>query len=134
MQDFKIESNKKMELINITEKVVNLVNNNTLSDGICIVYIPHTTAAIIINENEEGLLSDIENFVGSLADNNKEWKHNKVDNNAAAHLANIAIGCEKIIPIQNGKLMLGRWQNIFFMELDGPKKREIYVEYIECKG
>jgi secondary thiamine-phosphate synthase enzyme len=134
MQELSIESQKKVELINITEHVRSRVNNNTISDGICIIYIPHTTAAIIINEDEAGLLSDIGTFVESLAEGKTGWKHDKVDQNTPAHLANIAIGCEKIIPIQNGKLMLGTWQSIFFLELDGPKKREIYLEYIECKG
>lgn len=126
-------SNRKYQLIDITIHVEEVVTKSNIKQGICIVYVPHATAAIMVNENYDPNIG--EDILDSLAENIPEgkWRHDKVDNNAAAHIKAAIIGPSELIPIKKGKLMLGTWQNIVLADFDGPKRRRIIIQILEDK-
>jgi secondary thiamine-phosphate synthase enzyme len=125
-----IRTEKKIQVVDITHEVEQFVSKSAVVDGICIVHAAHATAAIILNENESGLRSDLENkFEKLFADSG--YKHDKIDDNAASHVASAALGNSRIVPIRSGRMIRGTWQSIMFVELDGPRNhREIVIEVL----
>ncbi len=130
--EFTFSTKKKIEVINITSEVEELVENSKVDEGICVIHAPHATAAIILNEAEEGLMKDIENYIEETFYGRK-YLHNRIDDNGAAHLAASFLGSTKVIPIKDGKLLRGTWQNILFVELDGPRSLRRVVVWIQKK-
>lgn len=119
---------KKIELLNITETVNKVVAQRSKEEGQCLVFAPHATAAILINEDEAGFKADVATLLNKWLPD-EDWEHNKVDSNATAHLAASIIGQSRTIPIENGNLQLGTWQEIFLVELDGPReKRKVIIQ------
>jgi secondary thiamine-phosphate synthase enzyme len=95
----------------------------------CIIHASHATAAVMLNENEPGLIHDIEKKTKELFAGN--YQHDRIDDNAAAHIASAFLGANKTLPIRDGKLQRGTWQNILFLELDGPRPgRRVLIEVI----
>ena len=88
----------------------------------------HSTAALVVNEHEKGLMQDILADVQKLFPRNADWLHNWVDANAWAHLASTVLGSSRTFPIRDGQLVRGMWQNIFLLELDGPRSRRIILQ------
>ncbi|AAL80668.1 hypothetical protein PFDSM3638_02730 [Pyrococcus furiosus DSM 3638] len=127
-----IRTSKEVEIIDITEKVQEIVRKSGIDNGIAVVYTRHTTTGIIVNENEPRLLNDIENILSKLIPKGAGYRHDSIDNNAHSHLRAIILGPSVTIPIVNGQLMLGTWQSILFVELDGPRRREVYVKVCKC--
>ena len=133
MATIEIETRQSTELIDITGKVKEIVKTKTknksgnLDSGICVVFTRHTTSGIIINENEKGLKNDILALLNDLIPKGKGYLHDKIDDNAHAHLRAVVLGSSVTIPIEKGGLTLGTWQSIFFVECDGPRRREVYV-------
>ena len=127
-----ISTSKKHELIDITEEVKAIVKNSKIKQGICFLYTPHATAAITINENADpNIQTDIIKAINKIVPEHDNYLHDSIDNNAAAHIKSTIIGVSRAIPINNGKLQLGTWQNCFFTEWDGPRSnRKIIVETI----
>ena len=122
--EFEIKTSKSIEVVDITSEV-----GQRVKDGkACIVFTPHATAAIIVNEFEPNIKSDYEEFFSKVAKGN--WKHNAIDNNAEAHLLSALLSPSIILPVKDGKLELGTWQSIMLVELDGPRKRKIIVKTI----
>ena len=136
MERIEIETRQSTELIDITGKVKEIVKSKTknksgnLDSGICVVFTRHTTSGIIINENEAGLKSDILAFLNELIPKGRGYLHDKIDDNAHSHLRAVVLGSSVTIPIEKGGLTLGTWQSIFFVECDGPRRREVYVTVI----
>jgi secondary thiamine-phosphate synthase enzyme len=132
MERIEIETGQSTELIDITGKVKEIVKSRSsnVNSGICVVFTRHTTSGIIINENETGLKNDILAFLNELIPKGKGYLHDKIDNNAHAHLRAVLLGSSVTIPIEKGDLTLGTWQSIFFVECDGPRRREVYVTVI----
>ena len=128
--EFMVRTNKRKELIDITNEVELKVRDSGIREGICLVHTPHSTAAIIVNEHESGLMNDIIKKVGHDFPRGAGWMHDLVDDNADAHLASIYLGPCKLFPVKEGKLIRGTWQNIFLLELDGPRIRRVLVEVI----
>jgi len=126
MDALSFRTSKKVELLDITDSVREVVGRSGVKEGLCLVFIPHSTAAIIINEWEPNLLRDVQKILERLVPRD-EYEHNRIDDNAEAHLRNIALGCEKAIPIANGDLALGTWQRLILCELDGPRARKVFV-------
>ena len=122
-----IQTNKREELIDITEMVSEKIS---IREGLVSLFVPHATAAITINENADpNLPKDIINFLDKLVEKGV-WLHDKIDNNADAHIKSSLIGNFVLIPICNKKLQLGTWQDIFLCEFDGPRKRRIIINEI----
>lgn len=126
----KIDTNLAVELIDITDNVLEDVNKSSIRSGICVISTPHTTTAIVINENEPGLLSDMFNLLNKLVPPGAGYNHDRIDNNADSHLRAMLLGSSETIPIVDGKLVLGTWQRIFFVELDGPRQRKANITLI----
>jgi len=127
----KIETKKKYEVIDITSEVENLVKD--VEEGIAIIYTPHATAGIIVNENYDPNIGlDIMDALDKLIAEGK-WRHDSVDNNGAAHIKASIIGPSETVPIKEGKLSLGRWQSICLCDFDGPRKRNVNVSIIKNK-
>ena len=131
--EFTVSSSKRQELIDITHEVEEAVDKSKIQDGLCNVYVPHATAAIMINENADpNITLDIIDALDNIV---KEggWRHDRIDNNAAAHIKASIVGPSQTIPIKESRLSMGTWQNIFLCCFDGPRKRKIIVSLIECK-
>ncbi|MCX9028686.1 MAG: secondary thiamine-phosphate synthase enzyme YjbQ [Candidatus Methanoperedens sp.] len=126
-----IQTTTRTELIDITDRVRTIVKENGIKDGICVISTRHSTGSIIINENERGLRNDILEMLENLIPENKSYAHNQIDNNAHAHLRAVLLGMSEIVPIEDGHLVLGTWQSIFFVELDGPRKRSVNIKILE---
>ena len=128
MQEFVIKSDRQAQIIDITTRVAECVRQGTVAEGICCVYTQHTTAAITINENDDpNVCEDILEALAKLIPEGG-WRHDRVDNNAAAHIKASIIGPSQAIPVQDGQLRLGRWQAVMLVELDGPRERRVIVE------
>lgn len=127
---FQFSTDKKFCLINITDQVKNRAEESGLREGLCVVQVSHATAGLLINEDEAGLKEDIMERILALAPET-DYKHDQIDNNARAHIISSIIGSSKTLIIKDAQLRLGTWQEIFFVELDGPRSdRVIEIEII----
>jgi secondary thiamine-phosphate synthase enzyme len=131
LMQFSISTKKKIELIDITTQIEYAVERSGVKSGACVVFAPHATAAIIINEFEPNLQSDFEEVFEKILPK-LDYLHNRIDDNAPSHLLSGIFGCERTIPIEDGRLALGTWQRVIFCELDGPRaRRSITVEVLK---
>jgi len=128
-KEIRISTHSRFELIDITHEVEEIVEESGVRNGMCLVFAPHATAAIIANEHESGLISDILTKIKELTEpGSSKWKHNIIDDNAHAHIGSALIGADRVFPVINGRLVRGTWQNIFVVEMDGPRSlRHIIV-------
>lgn len=131
MKNMNLQTTTRTELIDITDRVRAVVKESGTKDGICVISTRHTTSGITVNENERGLRKDILEMLETLVPENKSYAHNQIDNNADAHLRAVLLGNSATIPIGDGHLVLGTWQSIFFVELDGPRNRSVNVKIVE---
>jgi secondary thiamine-phosphate synthase enzyme len=123
----RIKTRQAHEVIDITRQVAEVVARGRVSEGTCLVFIRHATAAIIINENADpGFRQDVVTALDRLFPQGI-WEHDKVDDNGAAHLKAAILGPSEAVPVQDGRLALGTWQGIALVECDGPREREIVV-------
>jgi secondary thiamine-phosphate synthase enzyme len=129
-EEIQVSTGSGINPVNITEKVQNAAKKSGISAGACFVYSMHTTAAVIVNENEPGLLKDIPAKLTHDFPKNAGWEHDRHDNNAHAHLAATYVGISKVLPVEDGKIKLGTWQSIFLLELDGPRTRSIFIQIV----
>jgi secondary thiamine-phosphate synthase enzyme len=127
-QEISLSTKKLLDLMDITEDVSSFVRECKIESGICLVNSLHSTTAIIVNENESGLMDDILRKVREEFPRGAGWNHDRIDNNADAHLASVFLGHSKTFPIRNGRLERATWQNIFLLELDGPRTRRVTFE------
>jgi len=135
-----IDSTEKTDFIDVTENIMKFVKNSKIAKGIANIYTTHTTTAIRINENESGLLNDAKLWLDKSAPGFKEYKHDEIENrkdvpidepvNAHSHLKSLIMGASETIPIINSQLKLGNWQRIFFVDLDGPRKRRMIIHIV----
>ncbi|MGI5991024.1 MAG: secondary thiamine-phosphate synthase enzyme YjbQ [Methanosarcina sp.] len=128
----KIETSKRIELVDITSEIQEEVRKSEIPEGICLISTRHTTAGIIVNENESGLREDILNLLDKLVPTSAGYRHDRIDNNADSHLRAVLLGASEALPILEGKLELGTWQRIFFAEMDGPRNRTINITLLRA--
>ncbi len=128
-KEFTISTSERFQVINITSYVEEAVKESGIRNGICLVFVPHATAAIIANEYEPNIVSDYIELVRQVFKPDYAWRHNRIDNNAHAHLASAVIGPSRIFPVREGRIVRGTWQEILLVELDGPRpRRRVMVE------
>ena len=128
MEEFHVKTDRKSQIIDITPKVAAIVRRSAVREGICCVYTPHTTAAITINENDDpNVCEDILEALAKLIPEGI-WRHDRVDNNAAAHIKASIVGPSAAVPVKDGSMLLGTWQAVMLVELDGPRERRVIVE------
>lgn len=128
LKKFSIKTNKRDEMIEITQDVQNVVNELQVKEGIAVVYCPHTTAGITINENAD---PDVKRDMIRRFDEVYPWEHKldlHMEGNTAAHIKSSTVGASQHVIITNGQLLLGTWQGIYFCEYDGPRMRTYYVK------
>ncbi|RXA20796.1 YjbQ family protein [Methanosarcina sp. MSH10X1] len=128
----KIETSMRVELIDITSEIQEEIRKSEISEGICLISTQHTTAGIIINENERGLKEDILNLLNKLVPAGAGYSHDRIDNNADSHLRAVLLGASEALPVSGGKLELGTWQRIFFAEMDGPRFRTVNITLLRA--
>ena len=125
-----VSTSKHVQLLDITRDVAKLVSASKVADGICYVYTPHTTAAITINENADpDVQSDVVMGLNEIVPDDLPYKH--MEGNSPSHIKSSMIGCSEAIFVENGKMVLGTWQGIYFCEFDGPRSRKVYVKITE---
>jgi secondary thiamine-phosphate synthase enzyme len=119
---FELTTTEHNQVIDITDAVRRIVSESGAREGVCTVFTPHATAAITVNENDDpNIGTDFLNALRKLIVEHDGWLHDRVDDNAAAHVKSALVGPSESIPIEEGRLALGRWQNVFFCEFDGPR-------------
>ena len=129
MNEFGISSSKRIEMIDITARVQEIVSNSKIKDGIILLFVPHTTAGITINENADASVQkDIINKLNQIVPENDDYLHQ--EGNSDSHIKTSLFSNENFIFIENGRLKLGTWQGIFFCEFDGPRKRKVFYKII----
>lgn len=125
-----ISSKSRTELIDITSEVQKAVNSAGINEGICIIYTPHTTAAITINENADpDVRRDIITGLTHLNFEKVDFAH--MEGNSPAHVKSSLLGCSETVIVEKGKLLLGTWQGIYFCEFDGPRHRKVHIKIIK---
>ena len=134
-RSIKIDSSSNFQIIDITSDITTVLNDikkeKRFNEGIVSIFTKHSTSAIRVNENEKGLLNDFEKVLKDLIKENDNYRHDFIDNNAASHIRAFLLGSSETIPISDGRLNLGTWQSIFFIELDGPRRsRTIDLTFI----
>jgi secondary thiamine-phosphate synthase enzyme len=128
--DHTIKTNKQDEMINITDGIREDVRNSKVKDGVVIIFVPHTTAGITINENADpDVVYDILSTLQKVFP--KDMSHRHMEGNSHAHIKASVMGSSCSVIIENGMLKLGTWQGIYFCEFDGPRTRRFYTKIIE---
>ncbi len=126
------ETKKRREFINITNEVQTLIKESGIKEGLVLVNAMHITASVFINDDELGLLNDFEKFLERLAPEKpySQYQHNGYEDNADAHMKRQIMGREVVVAITNGKLDFGPWEQIFYGEFDGMRKKRVLVKII----
>jgi secondary thiamine-phosphate synthase enzyme len=129
MTPVRVRSARREEIVDITPKVRDFVAKSTQRSGLVAVYCPHTTAGISVNENADpDVKSDMVKFLGKLIPASPEFRH--AEGNEDAHIKGVLTGFSQVFLVEEGKLLLGEWQEIWFMEFDGPREREVWLKFI----
>jgi len=122
---------KKREYILITEMVEEQLRVSTIKEGLCLVSAMHITAGVYVNDAESGLIADIDDWLQKLAPEGPNYRHHRTgETNGDAHLKNLLMGHEVILPVTNGKLDLGPWQQIYYAEFDGQRNKRMIIKVI----
>ena len=127
MTELRIRTTAKRAMVDLTARVAEIVARSGLAEGLCSVYVPHATAAIVINENDDpNVCTDVLDALDRLIPAGI-WRHDRVDGNAASHIQATILGPGETIPVKDGRLQLGTWQAVMLVELDGPRERRVLV-------
>ncbi len=129
MKTIHVKTQAKEEFINITHEVQSAIRNSGTKNGVCIVFIPHTTAGITINENADpDVKNDLLTGLKEMASDSLPWRHS--EGNSPAHVKASLLGSSVHIIVEGGDLQLGTWQGVYFCEFDGPRQRSIFIEIL----
>ena len=133
MKQLNFNTSKKYQLIDITADIQKTVSQSNIKNGICVIYVPHATSGILINESaDKELKQDIIDKLAELVPDHGNYRHDRIDNNAQAHIKTALLKSSESIPIINNELALGTWQAIMLAELDGPRsQRKVLVKVIK---
>ena len=132
MDKIHVTTHSHAEFIDITLEVSRILEKGEIKEGICYIYVPHTTAAVTINENADpSVRKDILNELNRMVPWNGHYTH--MEGNAAAHIKSTLVGSAVSVPISGGNLALGTWQGIYFCEFDGPRHREVFIQIIKSE-
>ncbi|OKY79157.1 MAG: hypothetical protein BTN85_1664 [Candidatus Methanohalarchaeum thermophilum] len=126
ISNLSIETKEKTEIIDITKEINKEISRK---EGLINIFSKHTTTGLTVNENESNLISDIDQLLTEIVSSDN-WRHNKIDNNAESHLRSILLDSSITLPIKDGEMDLGTWQSVLFIELDGPRTREVRISVL----
>jgi len=128
-KEITVRTKRRNEFIEVTGEIEKTVEDSKVKDGFVILYVPHTTAGITINENADpSVKADILNTLDKLVPPNAGYSH--LEGNADSHIKSTIVGVSQLVPIRNGRISLGTWQGIFFCEFDGPRTRKMIVQIV----
>ena len=130
MESIAIKTAKRTEFVDITGKINYFIKNSDISDCAILIFTKHTTSGLVVNENEPGLVDDMENALKRLIPGASGYKHDRIDSNADSHLRSLLLSTSLVLPVRDCRLNLGRWQSVFFVELDGPRSRVVVVRML----
>jgi secondary thiamine-phosphate synthase enzyme len=129
MQEIQVSTGKREELVNITDKVQSLIRENGWQDGAVLVYCTHTTAGVTINEAADpSVTRDILVTMARMVPEKGDYKH--MEGNSDAHIKSSLVGCSEMVIVEQGRLVLGTWQGLFFADFDGPRSRKVKVKWL----
>ena len=132
MQTFQVRTSTQTEFIDVTRSVQEALEKTGVKDGICIIFVPHTTAAVTINENADpSVVQDIVMELNKIVPFEDRYQH--MEGNSPAHIKASIIGCCQTVFVESGKLILGTWQGIFFCEFGGPRNRKVFVKVMRSE-
>ncbi|MCC6484142.1 MAG: YjbQ family protein [Armatimonadetes bacterium] len=127
--ELNIHTTRKHECVDVTELISRTVSDSGIKTGVCVIFVPHTTAAVIANEHfDPNVAHDIINALDELVPTNKQWRH--PEDNAPAHVKAALMTGSLSVPVTEGQLATGRWQGIYFLEFDGPRTRKLSVTVV----
>jgi len=127
MEKIVVKTHSKVEMVDVTSEVARVVQKSRLKDGLCVVFIPHTTAGITINENADpSVCRDVIKELNKVIPFDDNYAHS--EGNAASHIKSSIMGSSVSIIVEGGQLRLGTWQGIYLCEFDGPRRREVWVK------
>jgi secondary thiamine-phosphate synthase enzyme len=129
LKTINLRTKSHTDFIDITGLINQVISESKVDSGICTIYVPHTTAGVFINENADpDVVDDVKNHLEKLVPWMNNYKH--MEGNAAAHIKSILTSNSINIIIENGRLLLGTWQGVFFAEFDGPRNRKVYIKIL----
>ncbi|MEJ5376779.1 MAG: secondary thiamine-phosphate synthase enzyme YjbQ [bacterium] len=129
METITVRSKERMEMVDITPQVAEVLARAALGKGACLVYVPHTTAAVTVNEGADpDVCRDILESLSRLVPRKGGYHHG--EGNSDSHILTSLVGSSQLIPVEAGKLVLGTWQKIFLCEFDGPRTRNVWVQLL----
>jgi secondary thiamine-phosphate synthase enzyme len=129
MQTILVKTDRRTQLLDVTAQVQKAVAASGVASGVCYLYVPHTTAAITINEcADPEVARDVEGVLDRLVPKTGPYRHS--EGNSDSHMKAVLVGSSQIVPVEGGKLALGRWQGIFFCEFDGPRERKLQIKVL----
>ena len=125
-----VKTRSRTELIDITSDVSQLARKSGMETGLCLLYVPHTTAAVTINESADpSVKSDILMILNQIVPWEAKYRH--LEGNSPAHVKSTMVGASELVAVEKGSLVLGTWQGIFFCEFDGPRTRKLHVRFLQ---
>lgn len=129
MEVLRVKTRRRTEFVDITSDVKSVVEASGVASGVCFVYVPHTTAGVVINEHfDPDVASDLEGVFERLVPRAGAYRH--TEGNSDSHAKAVLAGASQAIFVEEGKLMLGQWQGVFFCEFDGPRERKFWVKVV----
>jgi secondary thiamine-phosphate synthase enzyme len=127
METLRVKTDRRTQLVDVTREVERLVAASGVASGVCYVYVPHTTAAVMINEHADpDVATDLEGVFDRLVPHKGPYRHS--EGNSDSHAKAVMVGASQLILVEGGKLALGTWQGVFFCEFDGPRERKMWVK------
>ena len=126
-EELSVSTSDRQEMVDVTREVARVVRDSGIRDGLCLVYCPHTTAAVAVNENADpAVVSDTLAKLEELVPRSGRYRH--AEGNSDAHIKSNLVGTSRTVPVREGRLLLGTWQSVFFCEFDGPRRRRLLVQ------
>jgi len=127
MRTLRVKTGRRTQLVDVTAAVEQVVKEAGVGSGVCYVYVPHTTAGVTINEHADpDVASDLEGIFDRLVPHAGPYRHS--EGNTDSHAKAVMVGASQVVLVEDGRLLLGRWQGIFLCEFDGPRERKIFVK------
>lgn len=129
MVELSIRTSRREEFIDLTRRIQEVVAQSGVQNGICVVFVPHTTCGVMINEHADpDVAVDIREALAKLVPDRAGYRH--AEGNSPAHIKSSLVGCSEMLIIENGRIMLGTWQGVFLAEFDGPRSRRVWVKIL----
>lgn len=133
LSEIDVHTRKRIEFMDITSSIRKILAQSAVSEGLCHIFVPHTTAAVTINEKADpSVARDVETALSKLVPEGDAYRH--AEGNSDAHIKSSIVGVSVLLPVTSGDIVLGTWQAVFFCEFDGPRSRRCLVQVIEAEG